>query len=198
MAMLNATAACVLGLLEMGPPPPATREPGPDAMTGWQLHDTAQRSLARFWNLTRSQIYLELGRLEEAGLVEGVDAVGSRARRPYRITDAGRAAFRAWLDEWMAAGPRDDQLRSPLVLTVFFGGFLEPDALERQLQEYRLRHQRMLDSRRAMLAAMPEAARNSLPGATLERGVAMHRMTLEWLDATLARLPAADGTGPGS
>jgi hypothetical protein len=49
-----------------------------------------------------------------------------------------------------------------------------------------------------MLAAMPEAARNSLPGATLERGVAMHRMTLEWLDATLARLPAADGTGPGS
>src|SRR5438309_580364 len=135
MRKLNATAACVLGLLELGPPPPAGREPGPEAMTGWQINETARQSLARFWSITRSQVYLELGRLEQAGLVESLGEEGPRARRPYRITDAGRAAFGQWLLAWTAAGPREDQLRSPLLLSVFFGGFLPPDLMERVLEE---------------------------------------------------------------
>ncbi len=188
MEQLNATAACVLGLLEVGPPPPVRRDAGPDAMTGWQINETAQRSLSRFWNLTRSQIYLELGRLESAGLVQSTGQDGPRARRPFRVTEAGRAAFRAWLRDWAAAGPRDDQLRSPLVMTVFFGEFLEPDVVERLLREYRLRHARMLDSRRAMLAGLSEEQRASLPGATLDRGIALQEMTIDWLDRTIERL----------
>jgi DNA-binding PadR family transcriptional regulator len=188
MTTLNATAACVLGLLEMGPPPPAARVPGPDAMTGWQIHETAQQSLARFWNITRSQIYLELGRLEEAGLVEPLGQPGPRARRPYRITDAGRGAFRNWLANWTAAGPRDDQLRSPLVLTVFFGDFLAPDAVEELLEEYRLRHRRLLESRRALRSQLPAPSRATLPAATLERGIALHQMTIDWIEETLGHL----------
>jgi DNA-binding PadR family transcriptional regulator len=191
VSSLNATAACVLGILEMGPPPPATRQPGPEAMTGWQVHQTAQQSLARFWSLTRSQIYLELGRLQERGLVEAVGGAGPRASRPYRITDAGRAAFRTWLTDWVAAGPQDDQLRSPLVLTVFFGGFLPEESLDRLLREYSLRHRRMLDSRRALLAGLGPDARQSLPAATLDRGIAYHELTLTWLRRTLRLLSRA-------
>src|SRR5689334_23786835 len=76
---LTTTGACVLGLLEMGPPPPARREPGPEAMTGWQIYETANVSLARFWNITRSQVYLELGRLEQDGLVASTGAEGPHA-----------------------------------------------------------------------------------------------------------------------
>ena len=61
-------------------------------MTGWQIYETAERSLARFWNITRSQVYLELDRLEQDGLVAGTGAEGPRARQPYTITEAGRAA----------------------------------------------------------------------------------------------------------
>jgi DNA-binding PadR family transcriptional regulator len=181
---LNATAACVLGILDMGPPPPAVREPGPEAMTGWQVHQTAQQSLARFWSLTRSQIYLELGRLEAAGLVEAVGETGPRASRPYRITEPGAAAFRQWLDAWVAAGPQEDQVRSPLVLTVFFGGYLPPGTLDRLLREYELRHERTLDNRRALLDGLGDEARRSLPAATLLRGIALHEMTLTWLQRT--------------
>ncbi|HEX3327174.1 MAG TPA: helix-turn-helix transcriptional regulator [Actinomycetota bacterium] len=188
MAALNATAACVLGLLELGPPPPTRREPGPDAMTGWQINETAQRSLARFWNITRSQIYLELSRLQDAGLVVSVGDSGPRARRPYRITDAGRGAFREWLEAWAAAGPKDDQLRSPLLLTVFFGEFLDPGVVERLLEEYRLRHQRMLESRRELLKGLSMRERDSLPGSTLDRGIAVHETTVVWLDRTIKRL----------
>ena len=188
MSDLNATAACVLGILQMGPPPPTGREPGPEAMTGWQVHQTAQQSLARFWSVTRSQIYLELGRLESGGLVEAVGEAGPRASRPYRITDAGRTAFLDWLSAWVAAGPQEDQLRSPLVLTVFFGGFLSSDVLDRLLREYSLHHHRMLDSRLALQSGLGREARDSLPGATLDRGIAYHQMTLGWLERTLRLL----------
>lgn len=188
VSALNATAACVLGILQMGPPPPAAREPGPEAMTGWQVHQTAQQSLARFWSLTRSQIYLELGRLEAAGLVEAIGETGPRASRPYRITEGGREAFHDWLTAWVAAGPQDDQLRSPLVLTVFFGGFLPADTLDRLLHEYSLRHQRMLESRRSLLRGLGPEARKSLAAATLDRGIAYHEMTLDWLERTLRAL----------
>jgi DNA-binding PadR family transcriptional regulator len=184
VSALNATAACVLGILQMGPPPPAVRDSGPEAMTGWQVHQTAQQSLARFWSLTRSQIYLELGRLEAAGLVEAVGETGPRASRPYRITDDGREAFQRWLTAWVAAGPQDDQLRSPLVLTVFFGGYLPQETLDRLLREYALRHERTLENRRALLAGLGDDARRSLPAATLDRGIALHEMTLTWLQRT--------------
>jgi hypothetical protein len=188
---LNTTAACVLGILRMGPPPPQAREPGPEAMTGWQIHQTAQQSLARFWNITRSQIYLELGRLEGQRLVAAVGGGGPRASRPYRITDLGVSAFQEWLEEWVAAGPQDDQLRSPLVLTVFFGGFVPADGLDRLLREYELRHQRTLGARRALYEGLGPEARRSLPAATLERGIAHHEMTLSWLRRTLRVLSSA-------
>lgn len=172
----------------MGPPPPAPREPGPEAMTGWQVHQTAQQSLARFWSVTRSQIYLELGRLQAAGLVEAVGEAGPRASRPYRITEAGRTEFRDWLSAWVAAGPQEDQLRSPLVLTIFFGEFLSPEILDRLLREYSLQHHRMLDSRLALQSGLGSHARDSLPGATLDRGIAYHQMTLGWLERTLRLL----------
>jgi DNA-binding PadR family transcriptional regulator len=191
VSALNATAACVLGILRMGPPPPALRDAGPDAMTGWQVHQTAQQSLARFWSLTRSQIYLELSRLEEAGLVAAAGEAGPRASRPYRITERGSAAFQEWLEAWVAAGPQDDQLRSPLVLTVFFGGFLPADSLDRLLQEYVLRQGRQQEARKALLEGLGEEARRSLPAATLERGIAQSETTLAWLQRTRRRLSKA-------
>jgi DNA-binding PadR family transcriptional regulator len=139
---------------------------------------------------------LELSRLEETGLVEGVGERGPRARHPYRITDAGRLAFREWLEAWAAAGPRDDQLRSPLVLTVFFGGFLDPGVVERLLHEYRLRHQRMLESRRAMLKGLSKSERESLPAATLDRGIALHETTVAWLDRTIRRFKGRSQARP--
>src|SRR5947209_3287086 len=100
MDQFNTTAACVLGLLEMGPIPGTSRDAGPDAMTGWQISETAAASLSRFWHVTRSQIYAELARLADAGLIEETGETGPRSSRPYRITDAGREVFHTWIEEW--------------------------------------------------------------------------------------------------
>jgi DNA-binding PadR family transcriptional regulator len=185
---LNTTAACVLGLLVLGPAP--GRGPGvePGAMTGWEIYETASDSLARFWSVTRSQVYLELGRLAEAGLVEQSGGGGPRSRRPYRITEAGRAVFRAWLAGWAAEEPRDDHLRSPLLLTIFFGGSLPHATLRRTLEEYRLRYARRLEAMQRMSGFIGEADRRVPPTQVLRRGIAYAEMMARWLDGVIEDL----------
>jgi len=159
-----------------------------NGMTGWQINEAAKVSVARFWNLTRSQIYRELLRLEDAGYVVAAGAPGARARQAYRVTDAGKAAFRGWLEEFASSEPRDEQLRSPLVLSVFFGEFLPPATLRRQLVEYRARHERQLSRLRAMSAALGErvTSPSRLPTAVLARGLAYQELLVGWIDDLLA------------
>ncbi len=192
MLHIDATAACVLGLLLLGPAPGLAPAAADGAMTGWQIYETAGRSLGRFWNVTRSQIYLELARLADAGLVEARGRTGPRARRPYRITDTGQRAFSSWLEDFARDEPRDDLLRSPLLLTVFFGDFLPRELLVRVLEEYRPRWQRQLDQTTQMLAAISQEARHRPPTAVLRRGVAYRELMVRWIDSLLEELEGPD------
>src|SRR3954454_23120333 len=75
-------AAAVLGMVALG------------ARSGYEIRRAAELSLRFFWALGPPQIYAELGRLEEAGLVAGQDeSRGRRARRAYAITKAGERAL---------------------------------------------------------------------------------------------------------
>jgi DNA-binding PadR family transcriptional regulator len=185
---LTSTAACVLGLLQMGPAPGQRgfRQRAP--MTGGQVFDAASRSVARFWNLTRSQVYAELPKLERAGLIEPVGEPGPRGAQPYRITDEGRAEFSRWIDEFAQRGPQDDQVRSPLLLSVFFGHFVDRDTLRHLLEEYRGRHRRVLAQVESMLDALGDD--RSLPGAALERRVAYERLMVRWIGDVVDRVPS--------
>jgi hypothetical protein len=66
---LNNTAAALLGLLHEGP------------MTGWDLVAAAQERTGNFWTLTQSQVYRELARMTEPGLITAADP-GPRDRKP--------------------------------------------------------------------------------------------------------------------
>lgn len=175
---LNTTAACVLGLLQLGPPPsaPASSE---DGMTGWDLYAAASVSVAPFWSLTRSQVYRELGRLADEDLVEQA-GTGPRDRRPYRITRAGEDAFRAWLREWVDRGGREEQLRSPVVLAVFFGDFVEPERLQRLLDETALQHMRARERLERMRRALRDPGRP--PALALRHGIGYHRLMAFWIE----------------
>ena len=190
---LTSTGACVLGLLQMGPAPgqPGFLEGG--AMTGGQVYAAAERSVGRFWHLTRSQVYAELVELEEAKLVRAAGKPGPRGARPYRPTAAGRKAFAAWINDFVAAGPRDDQLRSPLLLVVFFGHFVEPDRLRSLVLEYRARHERGLALADDMLQAL--GLDRSLPGAALVRRRAYQELMVDWLGEVLDRISISSSDG---
>jgi DNA-binding PadR family transcriptional regulator len=189
LSAINTTGAAVLGLLQLGPAPGAPDVPSEEGMSGWDLYVTATMSLGRFWNVTRSQIYRELQRLADDGLVEAVGESGARERRPYRVTAAGRAAFTDWLADWVREGARDEQLRSPLVLTIFFGELVAPETLRLLLDDYRVQHQKRVAELRRMESALGDVRR--LPAFTLRRGIAYQEMMVRWVDELMEFLDAA-------
>jgi DNA-binding PadR family transcriptional regulator len=103
---VNSTAACVLGLLDIGPPDRARWETD-GSMSRAEVWSAVERSVGGFWSMTRSQVYQELRRITASGLVQ--EASSGR----YEITAAGKEAVAEWLREFALAEPRDDQLRSP-------------------------------------------------------------------------------------
>ena len=68
----------------------------------WSAYELAvqqERYLRFFWPRATRALYNELKRLDRLGLAEAsVTLIGRRRRTVYRVTDAGRARLRAWLD----------------------------------------------------------------------------------------------------
>lgn len=180
---LNATAGSLLGFLQQGP------------KTGWDLVQSVEDSVGNFWNVTRSQVYRELRALEEQGLVEAGET-GARERRPYALTEAGRAAF----DRWIARAPGPDTIRSPMLLTVFFADHLDPDLLRRHLTLQRIQHEQQLDHYLELEKQLEGQPELEWPLQALRFGIAHEQAVLAWLDAlplfsAAATAPAAPGRG---
>jgi PadR family transcriptional regulator AphA len=88
--------------------------------SGYDLLKRFDISLANVWPAARqSQIYAELGRLAESGLIE-VASEGPRGRKEYALTDAGLAELRRWLTETRPGKAR----RNESMMRVFFLGVL--------------------------------------------------------------------------
>lgn len=174
---LNATAASLLGFLHDGP------------QSGWDLVATAEAAIGAFWSLTRSQVYRELAAMAAAGLITA-EEIGPRDRRAYRLTSAGRAAFRAWLDQ----EPGAEQIRYPLLLTLAFSRHLSPERLATFIAEHRAVHATRLrgyqDQRATAVAA--GAAEGDL--ITLDFGLRYEAAVLDWFDHLPAPLRGAART----
>ena len=85
--------------------------------SGWDLLKRFEESMANVWPATQSQLYTELNKLADAGLLE-VGAVGARGRKEYRVTNAGRAE----LVRWVMDPDGDPPYRSAQLLRVFLLG----------------------------------------------------------------------------
>ena len=90
--------------------------------SGYDLLKQFEQSMANVWPATQSQLYGELNKLADTGLIEVVD-IGPRGRKEYRITPAGRAELRRWV-----TNPQDDPpYRNAPLLRVFLLGAIPPD-----------------------------------------------------------------------
>jgi DNA-binding PadR family transcriptional regulator len=167
---LNATQGSLLGFLLDRP------------RTGWELLQAVEAGLARFWNVTSSHVYRELRTLESRGLVSAGEP-GVRDRRPFTITATGRQAFGAWLSE----EPKSEQIRFPLLVTLWFGRHLGDDELAGFLESSRREHERRLAMYINLRPDDPYVA------AVVGFGVAYETAVIEWLrDLPRHLLQAAD------
>ncbi|MEV4675746.1 MULTISPECIES: PadR family transcriptional regulator [Actinomadura] len=100
-----------------------------DGASGYDLLRMFELSLGNVWPARQSQLYGELGKLTEAGLIE-VAEEGPRGRKEYRITKAGRAE----LHHWIVDVPAKDNRRDDALLRVFFLGLVDPGEAQRYMR----------------------------------------------------------------
>ncbi|MFN8481693.1 MAG: PadR family transcriptional regulator [Anaerolineae bacterium] len=163
------TEHALLGFLQAGP------------MHGYQLYQqlTAARDLGLVWRLKESQLYRLLSRLEEAGYIEAVYApqTSRPARRLLHLTDAGRAAFDAWV---RAPVPHGRDLRLEFLAKLYFARQMGPGVVATLIGGQRT----LLAGSRDDLAAEAEEIRSARPfdWLVLEFRLGQIRAMLDWLD----------------
>ena len=120
MKELSATAKAILGIVAMRP------------RTGYEIKAFVDNSTRFFWAASYGQIYPELKRLAENGLIEGTDEpTGGRRRTVYTITAAGKKRLREWHREPSA----DLEFRDEGMLKLFLAGAIEPASAPRIARE---------------------------------------------------------------
>ncbi|MEV5647767.1 PadR family transcriptional regulator [Nocardia sp. NPDC052254] len=90
--------------------------------SGYDLLKMFEISLGNVWQATQSQLYGELGKLTNDGMIEVVEE-GARGRKVYAITATGRKELRHWMIEADPAPTRRDET----MLRVFLLGTVEPE-----------------------------------------------------------------------
>lgn len=173
---LSPTAYVILGMI--------SREP----RSGYEIKALVDNTTRFFWAASYGQIYPELKKLSEAGLVEGVDAPrGERKRTVYAITTEGTAA----LKDWLRQPPEAPEMREEGLLKLFFSGVLPAEeAVEtlRAMRDYRRGLAERLQEMEPGAQAKLDDNDDPYPLLVLQGGVEFNQWFADWCERMEARL----------
>ncbi len=174
---LSPSARVILGMIALG------------NNTGYDIKRVVDHSTRLFWAASYGQIYPELRRLEDRGLVAGSSQPsGGRARTVYELTPMGEEALRGWLS---AQDDPQFELRDEGMLKLFFSDSLPERRIE-NLALMRALHERKL-------VQLDEIARSAKemhdgPRLTLQFGTALTQWMINWCRETETRLAKESAT----
>jgi PadR family transcriptional regulator, regulatory protein AphA len=172
--------------------------------SGFDLAREFGESMGWFWFASHSQIYPELRRLEEDGLVTSTEVAGNpgKQKRVYRITEQGEAELQAWLEQPTEYAPMRDVERVKLV---FLDG-APVEVIRRHLEDHRKHHEDLLaiytqqlrELHRGVfprlvkrLASRPKGSRELISGLkilAMRGNIARARTEIHWAEDALAWL----------
>jgi DNA-binding PadR family transcriptional regulator len=170
----TAITPVVLGLLSLGP------------RSGYDIKAVVDRSTRFFWAASYGQIYPELRRLEDEGLIEGEEdpSSGRRRRRVYSLTGAGREA----LVEWLWGSTVTIELRDESLLRLFFADALPREQALLLLEGRKRGHEQYLETLRAIDARPGEDP--PFVDLVLRWGIEFNEWGVRWCEEHLERLGA--------
>jgi PadR family transcriptional regulator, regulatory protein AphA len=167
----SATGRVILGMIAKG------------LRSGYEIKQLVDRSTRHFWAASYGQIYPELRRLQDDGLIIGrPDPAGGRAKMAYDLTPEGERTLSEWL---RSDAPLTYELRDEGMLKLFFSD-VEPGTSLRTVRAMRELHER----KRAQLREIEVKATHLSPGTrlTLELGLGVTTWLIDWCTATEERL----------
>ena len=181
-AELTPTGRVILGMIRAG------------RRTGYEMKQLVDVSTRFFWAASYGQIYPELRRLEQAGLVEGrSEPRGGRKRTVYQLTDSGRDELRRWLDDPVTVM----EFRDEALLKLFFA-VAEPERADWILAEKKRLHEGKLEALRRVEAKTlaSAAAGDPFPDLVRRYGVESSQWMIDWCDRARAELAEAADERP--
>ncbi|MDP2226073.1 MAG: PadR family transcriptional regulator [Moraxellaceae bacterium] len=162
------------------------------AAAGYDIVKGFQRTYGYLWNASYQQIYRDLGKLLEDGLVDCETKANGRrpARKVYRINPRGRAA----MHQWLATPVRLPHVNDAFLVKLAAVHLLDRDAFIAELHEHQKAYRAVLVDLRRNLAffdALPRAfLQRKAYGIylTLKRGIQVVDTWLEWAEEVEAFL----------
>lgn len=180
MASSDQSKTAILGALSVMP------------MTGYALREEIRDTLGHFWGESFGQIYPALADLERQGMVER-EAGGGRSSR-FIITESGTARLRELLSE----PPQPARPRDGVMLRLFFGRQLGPEACRQLVLDARARAEAQLEAMQAARSELlqTQGLAQDMPYILLTISGGEHgaRAAIAWANealATLDSLPTA-------
>lgn len=169
----------MLGMLRLG------------ARSGYAIKKTADLSTKYFWPTSLAQVYPELARLEDAGLVSrSDDPHGGRTRSAYKLTDAGETALLTWLRSSRQAPV---QVRDEGLLRLFFADALPPSDQITMVRRVRESDQAAETRIRTGILPLAHTAKQSgtrFPIVVAELSADIYAYAAEWLTRLESELEA--------
>ena len=178
---LNPTAYVILGMV--------SREP----RSGYEIKAFVDETTRFFWAASYGQIYPELKKLSEAGLVEGRDEPrGERKRSVYAITADGENE----LKDWLRRPAETFEMREEGLLKLFFAGVLpreEAAGILRAMRQYRLELAERLRGIEPKAQEKDGTTGDPYPLMVLRGGIEFNEWFADWCERMEASLlgPAA-------
>jgi len=152
-----------------------------EAATGYDLSTTFKKQMTHFWTAHHTQIYRELLKMEEAGLVTSELVVQEDLpdKKIYSITDQGRSDLVAWL---RAPSEFKPKMKDENLMRVSLLHLLPPDEAIAYLEESKRHHEMAVEMMHVWRQAHLEQGATLGEKLTSEYGLRMMLNYLEWCD----------------
>jgi PadR family transcriptional regulator AphA len=108
-----------------------------EELSGYDIKKIIGIRMSFFWQESYGQIYPELSKMRQEGLIEPAESENSPKDRvektSYRITSEGRREFK----QWMEAENEKDHIRSEFLLKMYFATDENKDEIRKHLEEFK-------------------------------------------------------------
>jgi DNA-binding PadR family transcriptional regulator len=152
--------------------------------SGYEIKALVDNSTRFFWAASYGQIYPELKRLSEAGLITGSDSpTGGRKRTVYEITADGEEELRAWLRQ----APETFEMRDEGLLKLFFADALPREEAVEILRAMRAKRLAVNEQLQAIKDLKGEIE-DPFPMIVLQGGLEFTQWFADWCERMEARL----------
>ncbi|NJP11617.1 MAG: PadR family transcriptional regulator [Leptolyngbyaceae cyanobacterium RU_5_1] len=162
-----------------------------EPLSGYDLSKRFAEDSGCFWRASQQQIYRELSRLEDQGMItfETIPQDGRPDKKLYSITDFGREH----LKEWVAQPSEPTPIREELLVKVMAGHLVPRSVILNELERRRQLHLRQLATYQELqqhyCQNLPQLAiADQCFCLTLRRGIRYETDWVAWCDEAIQLL----------